>query len=301
MHRKTNLLKSLVKKKVKFIINPIAGARNNDSIPDLIRQVFEGQDFVIDLAETNCKGHAFDLASIAARESYDYVVAVGGDGTINETASALMNSQVSLGIIPCGSGNGLARHLGIPMQVTAALQLILRQKSIRIDAGMVNGKPFFCTAGIGFDAHIGKLFASTKKRGFNTYIRTVLQEFFTYQTDTYTITKSGQNEKREAFLITFANASQYGNNAYISPEADIRDGLLDLCIVKPYPKYRTVNICLRLFNKTLHKSRDVEITHITEARIDAGNPTCYHLDGEHFELDAHIEVKVVPQCLNVLV
>lgn len=287
-------------KKVKFIINPIAGARKNTSIPDLIHQKLESPFFIVEVAETTCKGHAFELSKQAVADGFHCVVAVGGDGTINETASALMHTRAVLGIIPCGSGNGLARHLGIPMQVADALELIKNQHIIRIDAGLINDKPFFCTAGIGFDAHIGKIFARTKKRGFNAYIRTVLQEFFSYKTDEYILETGGKQEKREAFLITFANANQYGNNAYISPQADIQDGLLDMCIIKPYPKYRTVNLCLRLFNKTIHKSSFVEISHIAEARVDAGNPTCYHLDGEHFELNKHIEVKVVPGCLDVL-
>jgi YegS/Rv2252/BmrU family lipid kinase len=257
--------------------------------------------FDYSISYTEAHGHALVLAQKAAADNFDFVFAVGGDGTVNQSASGIINSKTTLGIIPTGSGNGLARHLKIPFSHQKALDLINQQTKIRIDGGVANGKLFFCTAGIGFDAHVGKIFAQSTRRGFNTYFRTALKEFFGYTPQSYTI-KTGETEfKKSAFSITLANASQFGNNAYISPEADISDGLLDLCIVKVYPKTQAINMAISLFNKSLHKNRYVEIHKVKSVDIETKEANCFHCDGEHLELNDVLKIEVVPSCLSILV
>lgn len=287
--------------KIEFIINPIAGTRSKVVFKDLISKYLDSDKYTYQISYTRAGGHAFELASEAVKEGKDYVVAVGGDGTVNETASALIHQSSALGIIPVGSGNGLARHLGIPLNPVEAIKALNNVQKKLIDAGTANGKPFFCTAGIGFDAHIGRMFSLATKRGFNTYIKTVLREFLTYNSQTYQVSINNEETiTKEAFSITFANAAQFGNNAYISPEADIADGKLDLCIIEKYPKRVGLHLGLRLFNKTIHKSRFMTIKQIDKAVIKCPNAECYHLDGEFLPLKGDLNIEVVPGSLNVL-
>lgn len=292
----------IAKKDIEFIINPIAGTRSKLILEDLILQHLDLNIFNCSISYTKARGHAQELASLAVQKGVDYVVAVGGDGTVNEVARALIHEKSTLGIVPVGSGNGLARHLGIPLSPTLAIEKLNKQKQILIDAGMANGRPFFCTAGIGFDAHIGRKFAMSTTRGFNTYVRTVLQEFLQYKSHTYSIRVDQDPAINiEAFSITFANAAQFGNNAYISPEADISDGKLDLCLIKKYPKRVGLHLGMRLFNKTIHKSRYMTIRKIESAVVNCSDADCFHLDGEFLLLDGELKLEIIPQCLNILV
>lgn len=289
------------KKNILFIINPVSGTRKKHVIPELIEKHLDKSRFDFTITYTEAHGHAVVLAQQAAADHYDFVIAVGGDGTVNQTASGIMNTNATLGIIPVGSGNGLARHLKIPFSPVQALTLINQQKKICIDGGIANGKPFFCTAGIGFDAHVGRLFAQSSRRGFHTYFRTAFKEFFMYTPHTYKL-KAGETEFiKSAFSITLANASQFGNNAYISPEADISDGMLDLCIVNVYPKTQAINLALSLFNKTLHKNKYVDIQKVKYVEIETKEADCFHCDGEHLELNGSLKIEVVPHCLKILV
>lgn len=292
----------IAKKDIEFIINPIAGTRSKLILEDLIHQHLDLNIFNCSISYTKARGHAQELASLAVQKGVDYVVAVGGDGTVNEVARALIHEKSTLGIVPVGSGNGLARHLGIPLSPTLAIEKLNKQKQILIDAGMANSRPFFCTAGIGFDAHIGRKFAMSTTRGFNTYVRTVLQEFLQYKSHTYSIQVDQDPAINiEAFSITFANAAQFGNNAYISPEADISDGKLDLCLIKKYPKRVGLHLGMRLFNKTIHKSRYMTIRKIESAVVNCTDADCFHLDGEFLLLDGELKLEIIPQCLNILV
>ncbi len=212
-----------------------------------------------------------------------------------------MNTNTVLGIIPCGSGNGLARHLGIPINNQRALGVLQQQKTEKIDGGLANGKAFFCTAGIGFDAHIGKLFAMSSRRGFHTYVSTTLREIYLYDPQIYNIRVNGELTVKKAFSITVANASQFGNNAFIAPQADIKDGFLDLCIVNAYPKRYAIHLGYRLFNKTINQSRFVETKKVQEIVISADKANCFHLDGEYHELEDQLHIKIIASCLNVLV
>jgi diacylglycerol kinase (ATP) len=289
-----------LKKKALFIINPISGGKRKDDVPGQIRKYLDKALFEPTILFTTGVAHAREVATDAVGK-YDVVVAVGGDGTVNETASGLVGSNVTLGIIPCGSGNGLARFLGIPMNIEESIQTLNKLQVEVIDSAEANGRPFFNIAGLGFDAHIGQVFAGGKKRGFFSYAKSSLAEIINYRSHTYYLNIDGVSYTRKAFILSIANSSQYGNNAHISPKASVQDGSLDVCIVKPFPLYRFPEMVLRMFTRTADSSSFVEIImgqHITVKRDTAGP---MHLDGEPTKMEAKVDVTVKPATLNVIV
>ncbi|MDR1343005.1 MAG: YegS/Rv2252/BmrU family lipid kinase [Prevotellaceae bacterium] len=285
---------------IAFILNPASGAKQRRDLPLLIRRFFSySKGFRVAFYRTKFAGDATVVAKKFADEGYDTVVAIGGDGTVNEVAQALINTNTALGIVPIGSGNGLARHLHIPMNPRKALQLIAAAKTCRADHGLMNGVPFFCTAGVGFDALIGALFAQASSRGFITYIRQILRQFVSYQPEEYDITVDGKVIRRKAFLITFANASQWGNNAYIAPRASVHDGVLDVVVLSEFPLYRAPEIGIRLFTRQIDKLRYIEIFRCRSASIDRASSGYTHYDGEPSHAGKHIEVKVSQGTLKI--
>jgi len=286
-----------LKRKALFIINPISGGKKKDRVPDLVNSHFKGDATVV---FTEGVSHAHEVAAQAIGQ-YDMVVAVGGDGTINEVASALVGSETILGVVPCGSGNGLSRFLQIPMDIEEAIKNLNTGDVAVIDSAQANGKPFFNMAGMGFDAHISEVFSHGKHRGFISYIKSSLLEVINYKPQDYHIEIDGQIYDRRAFMVSFANSSQYGNNAHVSPQASVQDGLLDVCIIKPFPLYSFAGLVIRMFNKTANKSRFVEIIngkHITVKRKTQGP---MHLDGEPEIAEANVKIDVLPASLNILV
>ncbi len=291
------------KKEVEFIINPFAGTKSKETFKDLVKQHLDLDVFSYEISYTKESGHAYELAMQAISKGKEYIIAVGGDGTVNEVGKALIYESAALGIIPLGSGNGLARHLGISLNPTSAIRAINHQVVKTIDAGRINGYPFFCTAGVGFDAHVGRIFSMATKRGFSTYVKTVLKEFLRYKVNRYKISVDGNTPiLSEAFSITFANAAQYGNNAYISPHADISDGKLNLTIIEKHPKTAGMRLGLQLFDKSIHTNTFVKTYSMEEAVVSCPTANCFHLDGESLPLKGEgLAVSVIPQCLNVLV
>jgi YegS/Rv2252/BmrU family lipid kinase len=287
--------------KIVFIINPFAGKRRKQVILDAITGKFPSGSY--EVVFTKYQGHAFEMAAKMLSEGHQYLVAVGGDGTVNEVASALINTPAKLGIIPSGSGNGLARHLHIPVQLIPALEVIVRHKIQVIDAGKVNGRYFFCTCGTGFDARVGKKFAKENKRGMASYIRATIHQYAVYSPKSYVLKTENKKIKLDAFLVTFANSGQYGNNAYIAPNAIINDGLLDLCILRPFPRTSTLELGLRLFFKNIDQSPYLEIMRIKKASLKRKGKSkiTIHLDGEPVRTRAKLKVKVIPDALQVMV
>ena len=220
-----------MKKKIVFIMNPISGSGSKKGIPEAIDKYIDKELFDYEIRTTEYAGHACEIATEAKEQGIDVVVAVGGDGTVNEVARAIAESNTALGIIPRGSGNGLARHLMLPMGVKKCLQLINTCEIHRLDYGKINEHYFFCTCGMGFDAFVSKKFAQAGKRGPITYAENILREGLKYQPETYEIEDETGVHRYKAFLISCANASQYGNNAYIAPRASMSDGLLDVIIM----------------------------------------------------------------------
>ena len=289
-----------MKKKALFIINPIAGGKSKDRVPGLIAGNLDKNIFDFEIALTKAPKQAKIIAEKGIGK-FDIIIAVGGDGTVNEIASALAGKDVVFGILPYGSGNGLSRFLGIPMSVEAAIKNLNYLKTETIDGAKLNGKWFFNMAGMGFDAHISEVFAKEEHRGFSTYLKSSLQEILNYKSHTYDITIDGNRIERTAFMLSFANSSQFGNNAHISPSASVHDGLIDVCIIKPFPLWRYIEMAVRMFGKLADSSSYVEIIkgkHIQIKRRDDGP---IHLDGEPQRTGADIDIEVIPNALKIIV
>ena len=289
------------KKSITFIVNPISGTKSKDALPQLIKQCIDEQTYDIEIAKTQYAGHAAEIASQCAADGKDICVAVGGDGTVNEVARSLVHSQTALGIIPCGSGNGLARHLCLPMDMKQALQVINAGMTDHFDYGIINGQPFFCTCGMGFDAHVSLKFAESGKRGLTTYVENVLKEGFHYKPDTYTITDDSGCHQHKAFLVACANASQYGNNAYIAPEASMQDGLLDVIIMEPFNILEAATLGFDLFAKTLKNNTHIQSFQARSIHIRRNEPGAVHFDGDPTTMDTDIDVCIKPLGLKAII
>ena len=290
-----------MKRKALFIINPVSGGKKKDGVPELIHKYLDHTIFEYETIYSTGVKHARDVARERAAD-YDIIVAVGGDGTINEVASAIAGTNTVLGVIPYGSGNGLSRFLGIPMNAEGAIKLLNTGQAVTIDAGKMNGKWFFNMAGMGFDAHISHVFAQgSEKRGFVSYFKSSLKEIANYKSQTYQLDVDGVKYEREAFMLSLANSSQYGNNAHVSPTASVQDGLLDVCIIKPFPLYRFPEMGIRMFTKTADSSKFVEIIKGKHIVIKRTQPGPIHLDGEPREADIDINVNIVPGALKIIV
>lgn len=283
--------------KVQFIINPHSGIKNKLGFIDLIEKESR-KDFEVNITLTQRPEHATEIAQLALEKGADMVVAVGGDGSVNEVGKVLIGTSVPLGVIPIGSGNGFARHMKIPINEREALRVINRFQIQSIDTGTANGEPFLATAGLGFDALVGWRFANQSRRGFSSYIRVTTQSFFGYKPKTYQLVVDGEEIETTAFLINFANAGQYGNNAWIAPSANIADGKLNVCILNQFPKQVAPDILFKLFNKSIEDSKYYRL--FMGSEIVVKNPKIYHLDGEPRSTNEDLIIKVVPNSLNVV-
>ena len=290
-----------MKKKAVFVINLNSGTSSKAAIPGLIENTIDKEKFDYEIVVTQYAGHASEIASRAKDEGKDIVVAVGGDGTVNEVARAIVHSGTALGIIPCGSGNGLARHLLLPMNVKKAIEVLNECEIRALDYGIINGYPFFCTCGMGFDAFVSQKFAEAGKRGPITYVENVLREGLKYQPETYILQDENGMIKYKAFLISCANASQYGNNAYIAPQASMSDGLMDVIIMEPFDVFEAPQISIDMFNKTLDKSSKIKTFKCRKLHIHRSKPGAIHYDGDPAMTGEDIDVELVPNGINIVV
>ncbi|MBQ2195431.1 MAG: diacylglycerol kinase family lipid kinase [Prevotella sp.] len=290
-----------MKKKIAFIMNPISGTTSKDRIPHLIETTLDQDLYEYNILMTERAGHASELAVSARDEGIDIVVAVGGDGTVNEVARSIVHSDTALGIIPCGSGNGLARHLMLPMNLKKAIQIINRCEIHNLDYGVINGYPFFCTCGMGFDAFVSMKFAEAGKRGPITYVENVLREGLKYKPETYEIEDENGKMRYKAFLISCANASQYGNNAYIAPQASMSDGLMDVIIMEPFDVLEAPQISIDMFNKTLDKSSKIKTFKCKKLRIHRKEAGVIHFDGDPVMTDKDIEIELKEKGIRIIV
>ena len=266
----------------------------------MIDHYLDKAKFNANFSFTDHVGHATELAEEAAKKDFDIIVAVGGDGTINEVAAKVMQYKKILGIIPQGSGNGLARFLKIPLNIKKAIQLINAYKVETIDCATLNGKFFFNMAGMGFDAHISAEFANHKTRGLYGYVKTVLKELKAYQPQSYQIDIDGVAYQRNAFVISIANSSQYGNNVFISPASSTSDGLLDVCIIKEFPLYKLPVLAYQMIGAKTDQSAMVEIIRGKHIHITRNSEDTIHLDGEAFIMDKEIAIEVIPLALKIM-
>ena len=288
------------KKRIVFILNPISGTHSKKEIPGLIDKLLDKEQFDYELRLTEYAGHAAEIAKESAANGIDIVVAIGGDGTVNEVARSLVHTEAALGIIPCGSGNGLARHLCLPLDIKKAIHIINECRIENFDYGVINDLPFFCTCGMGFDAFISLKFAEAGKRGPITYVENVLKEGLNYKPETYEVEDETGAKKYKAFLIACANASQYGNNAYIAPGATMKDGLMDVIIMEPFDTLEAPQIAADLFMKTLTNNSKIKTFRTKSLKIHRTSEGAIHYDGDPVmtgkDIDVHIEhmgIKIV--------
>ena len=289
------------KKKILFIMNPISGTVRKTGIPKVVEDNLDKDCFDFDLEETRYSGHAYELATDAKVHGYDAVVAVGGDGTVNEVARAIVHSDIALGIVPCGSGNGLARHLMLPMDAAKAIKVINSYTVHYLDYGMINDIPFFCTCGMGFDAFISMKFAESGRRGPVTYIENILREGLKYRPETYEIKDENGTSLYRAFLVSCANASQYGNNAYIAPQASMSDGLLDVIIMEPFDMLEAPQISIDMFNKTLDKNSKIKTFKTKHIQIHREKPGFIHYDGEPVMTSSDVDISVKDKGIKIII
>ena len=283
------------------IINPIAGVRPKDEIPEIIRELFaDEEEFDVDIRFTKYAGHASVLAKEAVAKGVDTVVAIGGDGTINETGRSLVGSTVKFGIVPMGSGNGLARHVQIPLDLRRAIECIRDGHSEKIDYGTVNDHIFFCTAGIGFDARVSAKFAELGARGPINYLKSFITLLGDYKPATYEIYTDDGKVKEQAFLIAIGNASQWGNNAFITPHASMQDGLLDVTLVKPFPIIQVPHMALQLFTRQLDTNSNTLSFRSSHIRIIMPQPDVVHVDGEPMMMDGELEIQTHAGQLSII-
>lgn len=275
-----------------FIVNPISGhGRKKRIISHLVDAGYK-------VVCTEYAGHAEKLAREASEQ---VVVAVGGDGTVNEVARGLFGTGKTLGIIPCGSGDGLARHLGISHYFNRALSTILKGKVSHLDAGTINGRMFFSVCGVGFDAVVSERFAKCGHRGLATYISEGLKTWSAYVPEKYSIVVDGEEVEHEAMFITIGNSNQWGNGAKITPLADSSDGILDITVVEGFKALELPWLAGRLMTGSAHKSRRVHTYRGKNIIIRRSSDGPAHADGDWFEAGKTIDIKVIPNALDVLV
>lgn len=283
-----------------LLINPISGTRNKNEICDLAVTRLHDANIDLEIIHTGHKGHGAELAKEAAAKGMDIVIVAGGDGTVNEVASVLMHTETSLGIIPCGSGNGLARTLGISMDFDKAIDTISHFKPYSIDCGVADGKPFFCTFGVGFDAAVTEKFSSGKRRGKMQYVRSALMEYLNFSPDHYALEIDGEIYTEEAFLIAVCNASQYGNNAYIAPRASLSDGLLDVTVIRNGSALDQAIVGIDLLSGNIDKNKKIDTFKAHDVKIIRLKEGPAQIDGEPLTMGRKICIHCEDACLKVL-
>ena len=289
------------KRRICFIYNPISGARKLKGFEDLIMQNLDLDKFDYIIQETSSPKDAMRLSSAAVQENFDIVVAAGGDGTINEVVQGMGNSPLMLGIIPIGSGNGLARHLEIPLEPEKAIKLINNLNTRTIDIATINGYPFASIAGLGFDARVANKYRKLKKRGLYGYTRVIMMEFFRYRESEYTLSFNDQEITRKALLLSIANSNQFGYNTIIAPTAQPDDGLLDLVIVKKFPVGEIPRMIGLLFTGKIDQSSYIESYKTTEVFIVRKRGKRVNIDGEAIKMGKEIFVRIQPAAIKMIV
>lgn len=282
-----------------MIVNPVSGTRSKRGLEELAQSRLKEVGIRLATMYTGASGDAARFAADAAREGVDMVISAGGDGTVNEIAGALSHTDTALGILPLGSGNGFARSLGIPQDMEEALKVIADGHSQRCDRGIINSLPFYCTFGVGFDAAVSHKFASMKRRGRITYIRSVFREFLSYRSQPYVLSIGGSVLTENAFLIAVCNAPQYGNNAYIAPQAKLSDGLLDITVIHSGSPLSTVMVGVDLLTGYLDRNTQIETFRVSAATITRLDSGPVHIDGDPLTLGTTLEITCDPASLSV--
>jgi len=283
--------------KIAVLINPLSGGINKKSLPDRLKKVLPAQTLI------HTSQSAEDTRSFAAycrNEHFDVLVVAGGDGTLNDAGTALRGSQTALAIYPQGSGNGLARLLGAKSQPEALAQSLQQAKTAWIDTGKVNERTFLNVAGVGFDAHIAERFASNAVRGFAGYVSETLSAFGQYKPETYRVRNGEHVQDIQAFLLTICNGSQYGNNAWISPQSSVTDGVLELTAIAPIGWRQAPSLIYGLFSKRIGQHKTVTQLSSSIFEISREHEGPVNIDGEFENMGRQLRFEVIPSSLRVL-
>lgn len=283
----------MTREKCLLIINPISGTATKRGVAARCIRRLSREGIDVEVLYTEGPGDAARLAAEAARKEYLGVIAAGGDGTINEIAGALRGTSTALGIIPLGSGNGLARHLGLSTDISEALDVIARRNILACDSCEVNGHPFFCTFGLGFDAAVSDKFSRSRQRGLINYMRSALEEYLKFKPDEYEIIADGHQFRFKAFIVAVCNASQYGNNVFIAPMASIRDGLLDVTIIHAETPLTQARAGVELVTGLIKNNMIIQTLKAKEVTIRRFKAGKAHIDGEPIQLGEEMNVKCV--------
>jgi YegS/Rv2252/BmrU family lipid kinase len=288
-------------KNIAFIVNPIAGIKTKNRVSKLIRELLDTEQYSPSIVVTEYAGHATQLAHQFALEGYYAVIAVGGDGTVNEVASGLRDTNTALGVVPNGSGNGFARHLDISTRMNRAIEMLNSSEVINIDYCMVNEQPYFATLGVGFDALVAQEFSCTNK-DLKGYIESIFKNIVQYQPEQYYLQGDGIDIKTNAFLISFANVSQWGNDACIAPKASIQDGWIDIAILNEFPLIKVPELAWQLFTRNIdenHYMHTIRTKEITLIRENTSSPV--RIDGSPIQMGKELHIKIIEDGLKVLV
>ena len=290
----------MIKKSIRFIINPFSGTSGKQSTPELIDRYIDKTKFEYEVLFTEYAGHATVLAKNAVEEKIDLVAAVGGDGSVNEVAKALINSSAALIVVPGGSGNGFSMHMGLGRNIIKAIQTINTGKIIEVDTCTVNERFFINVSGLGFDARIAYMTKKNKKRGFFPYFMTSIREARKFRTQTLEIDVDGTVYKGEFAAAVVANASMYGYYFTIAPLASMQDGTMDIMLIKKAPLFRYFLMTFRFLNRSLHKSKITQTLQGKSISIKYEGENYLHVDGEGFKSDEKLVFNINPLSLKVL-
>ena len=291
-----------MKEKILFIVNPISGHHDKSNFPSIVEKLIDKDKYDYTITLTEYGGHAVELTKQAIENQYDIIVAVGGDGTINEVATTMIGASQTFAIVPYGSGNGLARHLHLPLKPDKVItEVINKGVKSKIDTAAMNGVPYISIAGVGFDAIIADFFAQDPHRGIKTYVKLVTKEYLHFQPKKYHLILDGKEEiDCEPFFISFANSNQFGSNAVVSPTASLNDGLLDVCIFKKPNMLQVPYVATRLLTKKIDRTHFVDIHKAQKIQVIRENDEIANIDGEAVMMPKDITVEINPLSLNIL-
>jgi diacylglycerol kinase (ATP) len=290
-----------VKRTIAFIINPQSGTDRIKSLKDLIAELFDKKIFDIEIIYTEYAGHAKIISKEMAAKNFETVVAVGGDGTVNEVASGLIGTETALGIVPKGSGNGLARACNISLKSRDALETIAKGYIKNIDAGIANGEYFLSNAGVGFDAHVTQRCLDENTRGIIMYIKKSVSSFYNYKASKYEINIDGENISKRAIMISIANGNEFGYGFKIAPTASLVDGVLDVMIIKPLNFFTAGRVSFYAWWGNLHKYSKVKHIRGRSIFIKSDELNCHQIDGDFRTNKGELKIEILPKALNVIV
>jgi len=287
-------------KRIRFIVNPFSGVSKKSNLEQLVNQELDTNKFNFEICYTNAPNHATELCVSALKADFDIIGVVGGDGTVNEVAKAMLHQHKALVVMPGGSGNGFAMHLGMGRDMQKAIRMINTAKEHVIDTAYANGEFFINVAGIGFDGKICNVIQNETKRGMQVYFKSMFKEGHKFPFLNAQIEVDGKMIKGDFISITAANASMFGYNFTIAPDAELTDGLLDLVLIKKVKRYKYYLNAWRFLNKSILSTSFVQTFKGKEIKISTDKSTDYQIDGEGKGTIRNLEISINPASVRIL-